>query len=304
MPAERLSERVWALTGPTNIGFLSGPGGRAVVVDTGLDESAARKALRFLAEAGLRPVAVFNTHSHADHIGGNRSIVERTGAVVHASAFEAAVVRHPVWEPIYLAGGALPGPAARTKFFMADPTPTVVELPTDGEFELADGFPVRVVPLPGHAYGQVGLAYDGVLFTADAFLPPAVLEKHGLPFTVDVAAAEETLARLEREADEWNTFLPGHGPSLDRTGLLRETSVNRATFDRLRLIVHGALDRPRSTDELLEAIAGKLGLAFGNPGQYYLARATTTALVTDLERRGLVSVVVDGALPRWAANRG
>ncbi len=302
MPAERLSEHVWALTGPTNIGVLMGPGDRAALVDTGLDESAARKAWRLLEENGRRLVAVINTHAHADHIGGNRFIVARSQATVYASAFEATAIRHPVWEPLYLAGGAMPGPAVSGKFFMAEPTPSVTEAPPEGDLDLGNGFVVRVVPLPGHAYAQVGLAYDGVFFTADAFFPPAVLEKHGLPFYVDLAAAERSLARIRDQAGEWAVYLPGHGPRLDRVGLGGHVEANLEAFDRLRGEVLSALGGPRSVDELVDALSRALGLSYANPGQYYLARAAVTALLTDLERRSLVSPVVGGTLVRWAAS--
>ncbi len=301
MPAEQLSERVWALTGPNNIGLLVGPGDQAALVDTGLDESAARKAWRLVEEKGLRLVAVVNTHSHADHIGGNRFIVGRSGATVYASAFEATAIRHPVWEPLYLAGGAMPGPGGTGKFFMAEPTPQVAELPTAGELDLGAGFVVQIVPLPGHAHAQVGVAYDGVLFTADTFFPPATLEKHGLPYFVDLAAAERSLAEVREQSGRWSTFVPGHGPWLGREELEAQVAANLSYLDSLRGEVLSALDQPRSQDDLIDIISRRLGLSYGGCGQYYLARAALTALLTDLERRSLVSPVVGGTLLRWAA---
>ncbi|MHB0884563.1 MAG: MBL fold metallo-hydrolase [Bacillota bacterium] len=301
MPAEQLSDRVWALTGPNNIGVLMGPDNEAALVDTGLDESAARKAWRLVEEKGRRLVAVINTHSHADHIGGNRFIVGRSQAVVYASAFEATAIRHPIWEPLYLAGGAMPGPGVSGKFFMAEPTPRVAELPAAGQVDMGLGFMVEIVPLPGHAYAQVGVAYDDVLFTADAFFPPATLEKHGLPYFVDLAAAEQSLADVRDQAGRWSAFLPGHGSRLDRGGVEAHVAANLSCFDRLRGEVLSALDEPRSTDELVDVLSRRLGLSYASCGQYYLARAAVTALLTDLERRSLVSPVVGGTLLRWSA---
>lgn len=301
MPAEQLSERVWALTGPNNIGLLLGPGDQAALVDSGLDESAARKALRLVQEKGRRLVAIINTHAHADHIGGNRFLLGRSKAAVHASAFEATAIRHPVWEPLYLAGGAMPGPQVSGKFFMAEPTPEVAELPAAGPVGLGPGFTVQIVPLPGHAHAQVGVAYDDVLFTADTFFPPATLEKHGLPYFVDLAVAERSLGEVREQADRWTVFLPGHGPKLDGAGLEACVAANFASFERLRAQVMGSLSEPRSIDELVDLLSRQLGLSYAGPGQYYLARAAVTALLTDLERRSLVSPVVGGTLLRWAA---
>jgi glyoxylase-like metal-dependent hydrolase (beta-lactamase superfamily II) len=38
-----------------------------------------------------------------------------------------------------------------------------------------------VMQLPGHTMGMVGVHYDRVLFTADAFLPAEIIRKYGVP---------------------------------------------------------------------------------------------------------------------------
>jgi glyoxylase-like metal-dependent hydrolase (beta-lactamase superfamily II) len=67
------------LPGRVNIGVIVGDG-QAALVGTGLDESTARKAVQAIEQAGLRLAAVINTHSHADHCGGNAFVAKRTGA--------------------------------------------------------------------------------------------------------------------------------------------------------------------------------------------------------------------------------
>jgi glyoxylase-like metal-dependent hydrolase (beta-lactamase superfamily II) len=297
-----LTDRVWGLIGPTNSGILVADGGRAAVIDPGLDESSARKVLRLLNEQGLKAVAIINTHAHADHIGGDRFLHARTGAPVYASSFEATVVRNPVWEPIYLAAGALPGGELESKFFMAEAVADVRDLPAEAaRLDLGEGLVVEVVPLPGHAYGQVGLAYDGVLFTADAFFPPAILAKHGVPFCVDVQAALASLATLNSVAARYRRYVPGHGQALDGQGLSESLAANREAFDRLRWMVLEVLAQPRTLDDLMAALATRIGLSFAGVGQYYLVRTGVTAILTDLERRGLVAWQAGGPILSWSA---
>ena len=95
-----LADRAWVMPGGVNIGVLANDDGQIVLVDTGLNESSAKKALKVVREElGGEVVAVLTTHAHADHFGGNATIVKRTGAVVHAPRFDEAFLRYPLLQP-------------------------------------------------------------------------------------------------------------------------------------------------------------------------------------------------------------
>lgn len=68
-----LAPGVHFLPGAVNSLVLEDGRGGALLVDTGLDDGHARKLLRGIAELGLTPTGILNTHSHADHHGGTRS---------------------------------------------------------------------------------------------------------------------------------------------------------------------------------------------------------------------------------------
>ena len=92
-----LGDRVWVLPGGVNIGVVRGPGGEIAFIDTGLNETSAKKALKAVREELDGEVsAVLTTHSHADHFGGNATVVKRTGAKVHAPVFDEAFLRYPL----------------------------------------------------------------------------------------------------------------------------------------------------------------------------------------------------------------
>jgi glyoxylase-like metal-dependent hydrolase (beta-lactamase superfamily II) len=104
-----------------NIGFIIGDA-QTALIDTGLDESTARKAVQAVEQAALRLVAVINTHSHADRCGGNAFVVKRTGAPIYAPPAEAPLIQHTEFEPIFHFGAA-PFKAIDSKWFHAAPTP-------------------------------------------------------------------------------------------------------------------------------------------------------------------------------------
>src|SRR5215211_1243930 len=98
--------------------------GRCVLIDTGLHETSAKKALKAVREElHGEVVAILTTHAHADHFGGNATVVKRTGARVHAPAFDEAILRYPLLQPALLFAGADPPPTMRGNFMLADPSP-------------------------------------------------------------------------------------------------------------------------------------------------------------------------------------
>jgi glyoxylase-like metal-dependent hydrolase (beta-lactamase superfamily II) len=74
MTLERIAGPAHYVAGRVNIGVIVGDG-RAAFVDSGLDESTARKAAQAVEQAGLILTAILNTHAHADHCGGNAFLI-------------------------------------------------------------------------------------------------------------------------------------------------------------------------------------------------------------------------------------
>jgi len=278
---EQVQEGIYVLEGGSNVGFLV-QDGEALAVDMGMDRDAARRALRALGDLGAKPVGLFLTHAHADHFGGAGEFVQRTGVPVLASGLEAAVVRNPILEPTYLYGGASPPEALRQKFLLAPPCPVAQEVEPG---PLAFGpFQAEVIALPGHAPGQVGLAWQGTLFCADAFFPQEVLEKHGVPYFYDVDAAVETLVRLEATA--YGAYVAGHGPW--RREVADVAAANRARLQEIRAWVWEATAQPQGTEALLAGLAGRYSLRLDTLPAFVLTRASLLAALTSLARAGEV----------------
>ena len=168
------------IPGANNLGMIMTPDGRAIVVDTGIDKDTGRLIRKALDEARLKLCAIICTHHHADHIGGNDFLLRNIPDIeLLAPPLEAALIEHPILEPVYLSMGAQPIPALQTKWLMAKGA-RVTRLIGESTLEVA-GLTLKVLPLPGHSLGQIGVSYDGVAFVADGFFGAAVLAKHGSP---------------------------------------------------------------------------------------------------------------------------
>ena len=69
----------------TNVGLIFSDNG-VILIDTGWGEKQAKAILVELEAIGKKPVAIVNTHSHLDHAGANKYIVDKTGCKVYLCA--------------------------------------------------------------------------------------------------------------------------------------------------------------------------------------------------------------------------
>ena len=294
-----LAPDIFHLQSGSNMGLLIQEG-QALLIDTGLDGDAGRRALRIIEDLPARLAAIVVTHAHADHFGGARFLQQRLGVPLYAPDLEAAMMEHPIIEPLYLFGGAAPIEELRHKFTLAEPC-TVNQTIAPGQVEIGP-FELDVIPLPGHALNQVGVAVGEpgrrVLFCADAIFPKETIEKHKVLFCVDLDETLETIEDLPSRP--YDCFAPGHGLAYDAGEAVQ--AICRANRDRLQDVreeVYNALEGPKETSGLVRHIAKQLGLRITGPAAYFLTRTTVLAALTSLQRAGGATAVMDDNIVIW-----
>jgi glyoxylase-like metal-dependent hydrolase (beta-lactamase superfamily II) len=155
-------------------------GERWLVSDTGC--VGMMRDLAIPAAQQLRPGSTIGravvTHAHADHFGGNAELLAADPACrIFVHAIDAAWARDPAWHvrDAYDALGADYPCSDEIKGWVAgllgSPTP-VERLEAGDRLALDDGRDLRVIHLPGHSRGHIGLweAQGGVLLLSDALL--------------------------------------------------------------------------------------------------------------------------------------
>ncbi|MDR5709315.1 MAG: MBL fold metallo-hydrolase [Armatimonadota bacterium] len=295
----RLSEGVYCLPGGVNVGVVAAPDGGAVVVDTGGDRDYGRAIRRALEARGLALRAIVNTHSHADHYGGNDYLLRNVARVpVWAPVVEEAILRHPLLEPIFLFGGASPPEALRTKWLMGTPSPVDHVYGTEeGELEVV-GVRLRVHRAGGHAIRMAALGAGPVCFAADAFFGPEVLAKYEIPFAHHVAEQLATLRRLRSWPYEW--FVPGHGAPVPRDRLEEVVEANVRAIERgTDRVLNAVKSGPATTSEVVHAVSRTLAQPPATLAAYVLLHTTVLAHLSELRARGEVEPVVEGGALRW-----
>ena len=301
MPSSRwhdLGKGTYALTGGSNIGVIAHDG-KALMIDAGLDPDGAREALRRIDALDLELAGVVITHGHADHFGGAGWVAERTGAWVSAPSLEGAFAEHPLLEPLFLYGGADPIEELRGKFTLAKQGTGSCRQLVPGPWR-ADGITVEVIPLPGHAINQIGIAYPdegGTLYCGDVVFPADTLERHPILFCADLDAWLDTLSWLPDLVYEH--FVAGHGEPLTDIG-----PAAAATAERLHQIRDAVLDAVAEALEpydVLRAVASAFGVSFTAPQFFLLSLTTILAALTSLQRAGEAEIVMSGNRLLWQA---
>jgi glyoxylase-like metal-dependent hydrolase (beta-lactamase superfamily II) len=280
-----LAGSTYLFRGPTNIGLFARSGEGAVLIDSGLDDDAGRKLLRSCEGLGFRISLIANTHSNADHCGGNAFIQARTDCRIAAPRLEAAFIEHPALEPSLLWGG-YPPPPLRNKFLMAKPSRVTdfLEAPC-----LLPGTEIQALHLPGHYLGMVGfMTPDRVFFAADAVASAEILDKYSYYFLYDVAAHLRSLDALAAVEADW--IVPSHAePTQDAAGL---AAVNRAKILEVGDRILELCSNPATPETLVAGLAKVYGLEL-NHTQYALLGSTLRSYLSWLADRGLVATSIE-----------
>ncbi len=164
--------------------------------------------LRRIAEAGVRPVAIWVTHAHLDHVMGVPRLSRETRAPIYLHPADRELYDHVIQQG--LAFGirveSLPPP---DREFVPGETVRVGTV----------GFTVRHAP--GHSPGSVCLVGDGVVFTGDVLFAGSIgrTDLPGADFDTLIRSIERELLVLPDSTMVYS----GHGPE---TTVGRERGTN------------------------------------------------------------------------------
>lgn len=279
------AEHTYYIESPAKIGLVQ-TGDTVALIDSGSDKEAGRKVRQHLDARGLKLSAIYNTHSNADHIGGNQYLQRQTGCAVYAPGVEAAFTRDPILEPSFLYGGCPPKPL-RHKFLLAQPSGVQVLDPK--------ACPLEVIPLPGHFFDMVGYrTEDDVVFLADCLSSRETLEKYRVSFVYDVAAYLDTLDRVA--AMEAALFVPAHAAATEDIAPLA-----RYNRDQVYAVAEDLLDllaEPLVFEEVLRRLFQRYHLTMDFQ-QYVLVGSTVKSYLTWLLDGGRVTAAFDDCRLLW-----
>lgn len=284
----QLSEHDYYIESPAKIGLVRLSDTDVCLIDSGNDKDAGRKVRQVLDANGWRLRAIYNTHSNADHIGGNKYLQAQTGCAVYAPGIECDFTRHPLLEPAFLYGG-YPPKDLQHKFLLAqesDAQPLTAEV-------LPQGF--GLVELPGHFFDMVGFRTpDDTLFLADCLSSRETLDKYQIGFIYDVAAYLDTLERVKTMTAR--VFVPAHAAATDNIADLAQYNIDKVHEIADQIV---ALCRePLTFEQLLKKLFARYGLTMTFE-QYALVGSTVRSYLAWLKDTGRLTVDIIDAELLW-----
>jgi len=286
----KITDKCYYMEAPTKVGFYKTSDNEVVLIDSGSDKSAAKKVLAIANENGWTVKAIFNTHSHADHIGGNEYIQNHTGCKIYANGIECACANYPCIEPTVLFGG-LPIKELEHKFVLARPS-KVLPLTED---VLPEG--LKMISLPGHYFDMVGfISDDRVMFMADTVSSPDILDKYGILYVYDVEKYLQTL-QLVKTVDV-DFFMGAHTPLL--TDIVPFADKNYEKTMEIADRIVSLLDKPICYEELLSKVFSSYNLTM-HMVQGAIIGSTIKSYLSYLLSLGRVEIKIENNYLLWYA---
>lgn len=285
---EQVGADSFYIQSPAKIGLFRIDGEDVCLIDSGSDKEAGRKVRQILDRNGWHLKAIYNTHSNADHIGGNKYLQAQTGCRIYAPGIDCDFTNHTILEPAFLYGG-FPPKDLRHKFLLAQESqaePLVKEALPEG---------MEKIVLPGHFFDMIGFrTRDDVVYLADCLSSRETLEKYQIGFIYDVAAYLETLERVKEM--QAALFVPAHAEPAEKIAPLAQINI-----DKVHEIAETIVELCREPINF-EAVLQKLFHGYGltmNFEQYALVGSTVRSYLSWLKETGRLEVLFEDGWLLW-----
>lgn len=273
---------------PAKIGLVRLNAADVCLIDSGNDKETGRKVRQLLEANGWRLTAIYNTHSNADHIGGNKYLQGQTGCPIYAQGIECSFTQYPILEPAFLYGG-YPVQELRHKFLLAQGAETAYLTPD----VLPEGF--ELLQLPGHFFDMVGFRTpDDVVYLADCLSSRETLDKYQIGFIYDVGAYLKTLEMVKQL--KARAFVPAHAPVTEDIAPLAQDNIDKVHEIAEHIVT--LCREPLCFEQILQKLFADYGLTM-NFEQHVLVGSTVRSYLAWLKETGRLEAVFSDNRLLW-----
>jgi glyoxylase-like metal-dependent hydrolase (beta-lactamase superfamily II) len=297
MPAlilKQLAPATYYLPSLTNVGIYV-KNSEAILIDSGNDKEAGRQIGRIIEQNNWQLKLIINTHSNADHIGGNAFLQNKTDCRIAATRLEAAFITEPLLETSFLYGG-YPAGIWQNKFLLAKPSTVTDISPVTGRILDTD---LEAIPLPGHFVGMIGVKTpDNVLFLGDCIFSEYVINKYHLFYIFDVGMHLNTLNTLKEIPAEW--YIPSHGQPLNPVEMAEVITLNENQIHSIAAVILSCCEQAVTTETVLADVCEHYGIEL-DANQYILISSTIKSYLSYLYNLEKLEALFNKGQMLWQA---
>ena len=288
----QIAENSYYIQSPAKIGLVKLNENEVCLIDTGNDKDSGKKIKKVLDANGWTLKAIYNTHSNADHIGGNQYLQKQTGCKIYAPGIECDFTNHPILELAYLYGGC-PPKDLRHKFLLAQES----QAGYLNKDVLPEG--IEIIELPGHFFDMVGFrTVDDVVYLADCLSSKETLDKYQISVLYDVESYLKTLEMVKNMKAKM--FVPSH---VEPTEDIRELAQYNIT--KVHEIAEKIVDickEPKSFEVILQKLFTEYNIKMTFE-QHVLVGSTVRSYLAWLKDQGRLDIVFDDNMLLWKENK-
>lgn len=278
--------RTYYIEHSTNIGVYMISDRKVCLIDTGRNGDG-EKIDELISSEGWEIEYIINTHTHIDHLGGNRYLMGKYHVPAYCADIEIPFAHCSELEAAYMNGGK-PCRKLREVFTHTGRMGfRSVETSYEGDLQW--------IYLPGHSFGMIGVKTpDDVWFTADAYMGRDGLKRHSFAYMCDVEAYMNTLEKIKTL--EGRLFIPSHGDAEESAMETAELNLEktRDTIDLIRDICSEEI----SLDDILKQLYMRLEMRT-NIVNHALISSTAKCYLTYLQDRGELECSFSDCILHW-----
>ena len=287
----KLGEKTYFVDCPSRIGIYKINEADVCLVDSGNSAETGKKVLKICREQGWRITHIVNTHAHADHVGGNAVMQDRTGCTILANERDLCQINHPTLNNSYTFG-ARPVKELNNKFMLAEKS-TAQQITEDN---IPNGLSFEVYP--GHAFDQIAvICDDGTVFTGDILCGADIIEKYHIFFIQDPDIYIESAKRIC--ATEARVFCAAHySPIYSKEELIQLAQYNISKIYEQFALIKRICNEGKNFETVMKEMLDfyNLKLSFN---QYAIAGSTIRGFLSCLHDKGELDAYFEDNFLFW-----
>lgn len=289
MKLRQAGSRSYYIENNTNIGIHIIDGSKICLIDTGA-EGDGEKIDEIIMEQGWQLEYILNTHTHIDHIGGNRYLIEKYKVPAYCTDYDMAFAHYSELEAAYMNGGY---PAKKLRTVFAHPGKIGFR-----DIESIEPEGIEVISLPGHSFGMVGFKTDDdVWFLGDSYLSRTYVKKFHFGFIYNVGAYLETLEKLK--GLKGKLFVPSHG--ISEENIDETVDINIENIHWMINLIKDICREYAGLDNILQQMYARLNIR-ARVTQQALLSSTVKGYLTYLEDKGEMDCKFIDNIMKWRTN--